>query len=218
MYKKYIKRILDFIFALIGIIITSPILLILYILVLIFMGFPAIFKQERPGKDEKIFKLYKFRTMTNKKDENGKLLPDADRLTKFGKILRKSSLDELPEFFNILFGQMSFIGPRPLLVDYLPFYTKKERHRHDVRPGLTGWAQINGRNLLNWDERFKKDLEYVHNVNLIFDIKIVMLTIKCVLFKENIQMGNDLVLKRLDVERKKKNVIRNKKVKQKIIS
>ena len=218
MYRKYIKRILDFIFALIGIIITSPILLILYILVLIFMGFPAIFKQERPGKDEKIFKLYKFRTMTNKKDKNGNLLPDADRLTKFGKFLRKTSLDELPEFFNILFGQMSFIGPRPLLVDYLPFYTKKERHRHDVRPGLTGWAQINGRNLLNWDERFKKDLEYVHNVNLIFDIKIVMLTIKCVLFKENIQMGNDLVLKRLDVERKKKNVIRNKKVKQKIIS
>lgn len=181
MYKKYIKRILDFIFALIGIIITSPILLILYILVLIFMGFPAIFKQERPGKDEKIFKLYKFRTMTNKKDENGKLLPDADRLTKFGKFLRKTSLDELPEFFNILFGQMSFIGPRPLTVSYLKYYTEEEHHRHDIRPGLTGLAQVNGRNGLQWEERFAYDLEYIKNMSFKNDVKIVVMTIKKVL-------------------------------------
>ena len=181
MYKKYIKRILDFIFALIGIIVTSPILLILYILVIIFMGFPAIFKQERPGKDEKIFKLYKFRTMTNKKDANGKLLPDADRLTKFGKFLRKTSLDELPEFFNILVGQMSFIGPRPLTVSYLKYYTKEEHHRHDVLPGLTGWAQVNGRNGLQWEERFAYDLEYIKNMSFKNDVKIVFMTIKKVL-------------------------------------
>ena len=194
MYKKYIKRILDFIFALIGIIITSPILLILYILVLIFMGFPAIFKQERPGKDEKIFKLYKFRTMTNKKDENGKLLPDADRLTKFGKFLRKSSLDELPEFFNILFGQMSFIGPRPLLVKYLEFYTEEERHRHDVRPGLTGLAQVSGRNLLNWEDRFQKDIEYVNNVNFKNDVKILFKTVLVVFKREGINQENNATM------------------------
>ena len=194
MYKKYIKRILDFIFALIGIIITSPILLILYILVIIFMGFPAIFKQERPGKDEKIFKLYKFRTMTNKKDENGKLLPDADRLTKFGKFLRKSSLDELPEFFNILFGQMSFIGPRPLLVKYLEFYTEEERHRHDVRPGLTGLAQVSGRNLLNWEDRFQKDIEYVNNVNFKNDVKILFKTVLVVFKREGINQENNATM------------------------
>lgn len=181
MYKKYIKRLLDIILSLIGIIALSPLLIILYILVLIFMGFPAIFKQARPGKNEKIFNLYKFRTMTNKKDKNGKLLPDEKRLTKFGKFLRKTSLDELPELFNILFGQMSFIGPRPLLIRYLPYYTEEEHHRHDVTPGLTGLAQIRGRNSLIWEERFKTDLEYVNNITFVNDCKIVFETIKKVI-------------------------------------
>ncbi|MBR4618647.1 MAG: sugar transferase [Bacilli bacterium] len=205
MYKKYIKRLLDILLSLFGIIILSPIYLILYILVLIFMGFPAIFKQPRPGKNEKVFNLYKFRTMTNKKDKDGNLLSDEKRLTKFGKFLRKSSLDELPELFNILFGQMSFIGPRPLLVEYLPYYTKEEHRRHNIRPGLTGWAQVNGRNNLEWDKRFKMDVYYVDNVTFLLDLKIVFLTIKKVLFKEDIAMGNGLKFGRLDVERTKKN-------------
>ena len=186
MYKKYIKRLLDVILALFAIIITSPLLLILYILVFIFIGRPVIFKQPRPGKNEKIFNLYKFRTMTNEKDENGNLLPDEKRLTKFGKFLRKTSLDELPEFINILKGDMSFIGPRPLLVKYLDYYTKEEHHRHDVRPGLTGLAQVNGRNLLGWNDRFKKDIEYINNLSFIMDLKIIFKTIKTVLIKEGI--------------------------------
>ena len=189
MYRNFFKRLFDILLSLIGIIVASPILIILYILVLIFMGYPVIFKQQRPGKNEKIFNLYKFRTMTNKKDKNGKLLPDEKRLTKFGKFLRKSSLDELPELFNILFGQMSFIGPRPLLVEYLDYYTEEEHHRHDIRPGLTGWAQVHGRNLVNWDERFKLDLEYVKKVSFLMDLKIVFLTIKTVLVEKVLQMG-----------------------------
>ena len=177
MYKKYIKRILDIILSLIAIIITLPIFLIVGILILIFIGQPAIFRQKRPGKNEKIFTMYKFRTMTNKKDEDGNLLPDELRLTKLGKFLRKTSLDEIPEFINILKGDMSFVGSRPLLVEYLPYYTEEEHHRHDVRPGLTGWAQANGRNLVNWDERFKLDLEYVNNVSLKMDIKVILKTI-----------------------------------------
>ena len=163
MYQKYIKRLLDIILSLIAIIITLPIFLITGILVLIFLGKPAIFRQKRPGKKEKIFTMYKFRTMSNKKDKDGNLLPDELRLTKLGKFLRKTSLDEIPEFINILKGDMSFVGPRPLLVEYLPYYTEEEHHRHDVRPGLTGLAQISGRNLLNWDDKFRKDLEYVKN-------------------------------------------------------
>ena len=203
MYKKYVKRILDFIISLLAIIILSPLLLVLYILVLIFMGYPAIFKQQRPGKDEKIFNLYKFRTMTNKKDKDGNLLPDKDRLNKFGSMLRSTSLDELPEFFNILFGQMSFIGPRPLLVEYLPYYTKKEHKRHDVRPGLTGLAQVNGRNLLNWDDRFKKDLEYVNNITFKNDVKIVIDTVKTVLKKEGITDNKTVTMTYLWEERSK---------------
>ena len=202
MYKKYVKRILDFIISLLAIIILSPLLLVLYILVLIFMGYPAIFKQQRPGKNEKIFNLYKFRTMTNKKDKDGNLLPDKDRLNKFGSMLRSTSLDELPEFFNILFGQMSFIGPRPLLVKYLPYYTKKEHHRHDIRPGLTGWAQVNGRNLVNWDERFKLDLEYVNNVSLKMDLKVIFKTIKVVLKSEGVSVQ---AVDDLDIARKAKD-------------
>ncbi len=205
MYKKYIKRLLDILISLTLIILLSPLLLILYILVLIFMGFPAIFKQARPGKNEKIFNLYKFRTMTNKKDKDGNLLPDEKRLTKFGKFLRSTSLDELPELFNILFGQMSFIGPRPLLVRYLPYYTKEEHHRHDVTPGLTGWAQVNGRNNLIWDERFKMDLEYVDSISFAKDIKIVLLTIKKVICRSDIVEAGTWDIPDFDIYRREQN-------------
>lgn len=191
MYRKYIKRLLDIILSMLGIIITFPIFLVVGIFVIIFLGRPAIFRQKRPGKDGKIFTLYKFRTMTNKKDKQGNLLPDEQRLTKFGKFLRKTSLDEIPEFFNILKGDMSFIGPRPLLVEYLDYYTEEEMHRHDVRPGLTGLAQVNGRNLLSWEEKFQKDLEYVNNITFINDVKIIFKTVKTVLVREGInQTGN----------------------------
>jgi len=186
MYKKYFKRLLDIILSLTAIIILLPILLILSILVLIFLGKPIFFKQVRIGKNEQKFNMYKFRTMTNKINKKGKLLPDDKRLTRFGKFLRKTSLDELPEFFNILTGKMSFIGPRPLVVSYLPYYTEEERHRHDILPGLTGWAQVNGRNELQWEERFKLDLEYVNNVSLKFDLKIICLTVKKVICANNI--------------------------------
>ena len=205
MYAKYIKRILDFILSLLAIIILSPVMLIIYILVRIKLGKPAIFKQQRPGKNEKIFTLYKFRTMTDKKDESGNLLPDSERLTKFGKTLRSTSLDELPELFNILKGDMAIVGPRPLFIRYLPYYTEEERHRHDVRPGLTGLAQINGRNSTNWTERFKLDLKYAQNVSFINDIKIVLKTIMKVLKKQDILVGQEQILLDLDEERKDDN-------------
>ena len=186
MYKKFFKRFLDIIISLISLIILSPVMLIVAILVRIKLGSPIIFKQERPGKNEKIFKLYKFRSMSDKKDENGNLLPDTKRLTKFGKILRSTSLDELPELVNILKGDMSLIGPRPLAVSYLPYYNEKEKHRHDVRPGLTGLAQINGRNALNWEKRFEYDLEYVNNITFINDLKILFKTFFKVLKRENV--------------------------------
>ena len=191
MYAKYIKRILDFILSLMALIFLMPLMFVIWILVRIKLGRPAIFKQQRPGKNEKIFTLYKFRTMTNKKDEQGNLLPDSQRLTKFGKFLRSTSLDELPELFNILKGDMSIVGPRPLLVKYLPYYTEEERHRHDVRPGLTGLAQINGRNLLEWDDRLKKDIEYIDNLKFVNDVKIVIQTIKCVFMKEDIDIPQE---------------------------
>lgn len=190
MYKKFLKRFLDIILSLILIILLSPILIIISIFVLIFMGWPIIFKQQRPGKNEKIFNLYKFRTMTNEKDSEGNLLPDEYRLNGFGKFLRKTSLDELPELFCILSGKMSFVGPRPLLVKYLPYYTEEEHHRHDVTPGLTGWAQVNGRNLVDWDERFKLDLEYIKNMSFAMDLKIILLTIKIVLTRKGISSQN----------------------------
>lgn len=186
MYKKFFKRFLDIIISLISLIILSPIMLIVAILVRIKLGSPVIFRQERPGKNEKIFKLYKFRSMSDKKDENGKLLPDSERLTKFGKILRSTSLDELPELINILKGDMSLIGPRPLAVTYLPYYNEKEKHRHDVRPGLTGLAQINGRNALDWEKRFEYDLEYVNNITFINDLKILFKTFFKVLKREDV--------------------------------
>lgn len=196
MYEKYIKRLLDIILSLIAIIITFPIFLIVGVLVLIFLGKPAIFRQERPGKDEKIFTLYKFRTMSNKKDKDGNLLPDELRLTKFGKFLRKTSLDEFPEFINILKGDMSFVGPRPLLVQYLEYYTEEERKRHNVRPGLTGLAQVNGRNLLSWEEKFKMDIEYINNVTFINDIKIILKTIKVVFIREGINQNNNVTMEK----------------------
>lgn len=205
MYRKYIKRLLDIVLSLIAIVIILPLFLFIGVLVLIFLGKPAIFRQKRPGKDEKIFTMYKFRTMINKKDKNGNLLPDELRLTKLGKILRKTSLDEIPEFINIFKGDMSFVGPRPLLVEYIPYYTEKEHHRHDVRPGLTGLAQISGRNLLNWESKFSKDLEYVNNITLKNDLKIILKTFYTVLKREGINNQNNTTMISLDSERKKLN-------------
>lgn len=201
MYRKYVKRFLDIILAIIAIVITLPIFLLTGILVLIFLGKPAIFRQKRPGKDEKIFTMYKFRTMTNKKDKDGNLLPDELRLTKFGKFLRKTSLDEIPEFINILKGDMSFVGPRPLLIEYLPYYTKEEHHRHDVRPGLTGLAQVSGRNLLNWNDRFKKDIEYINNITFKNDFQIIFKTIYKVIKREGINDQNSATMTSLASER-----------------
>lgn len=181
MYKKWVKRCLDFLLSLCAIILLSPLLLVLTILVRLKLGSPVIFHQERPGKDEKIFTLCKFRTMTDERDEKGELLPDAVRLTKFGKFLRGTSLDELPELFNILKGDMSIIGPRPLLVSYLPYYSKREKLRHSVRPGLTGLAQVSGRNFIDWDRRMDKDIEYVEHLSFAMDLKVIWLTVKTVL-------------------------------------
>ncbi len=186
MYRKYFKRPLDFIMALVGLIVLSPVMLVIAILVRINLGSPVIFKQPRPGLNEKIFTLYKFRTMTDERDENGELLPDEQRLTPFGKWLRSTSLDELPELWNILKGDMSFVGPRPLLVNYLPYYTSEERLRHSVRPGMTGLAQVNGRNTVQWEKRFALDLDYVRNASLWMDVKIVFKTIDAVLSRRDI--------------------------------
>ncbi|MFQ9632921.1 MAG: sugar transferase [Coprobacillus cateniformis] len=183
-YEKYIKRPLDLICSLIAIIFFSWLYLIIAVLVRIKLGSPVIFTQERPGKDEKIFKLYKFRTMTDAKDEKGNLLPDSVRLTKFGKMLRATSLDELPEAFNIVKGDMSILGPRPLLVQYLPLYSEKQRHRHDVRPGLSGYAQVNGRNSITWTHKFELDCEYVKKITFLGDLKILIQTIEKAFIKQ----------------------------------
>ncbi len=186
LYEKCLKRVFDFVLSLIAIICLSPVMLITAILVRIKLGSPVIFRQERPGKDEKIFAMYKFRTMTDEKDAVGNLLPDEIRLTKFGKILRSTSLDELPELFNIMKGDMSIIGPRPLLVEYLPRYNEEQRHRHDVRPGLSGLAQVNGRNAISWEEKFQYDVEYVRNITFLGDCRIVFQTIKNVIKRDGI--------------------------------
>lgn len=186
LYRKYFKRTLDIIFSLLFIIILSPLLLLITCLVRLKLGSPILFKQQRPGMNETIFTIYKFRTMTNERDSNGELLPDEIRLTKFGKFLRSTSLDELPELFNILKGDMSFVGPRPLSINYLPYYNEIEKQRHSVRPGLTGLAQVNGRNKANWTKRFKYDIEYVKKVSLIIDLSIILKTIYVVFKKENI--------------------------------
>ena len=186
MYKKYIKRILDIVLSLLVIILFSWLYLILAVLVRVKLGSPIIFKQQRPGKDEKVFGMYKFRSMTDEKDENGHLLPDEVRLTSFGKKLRATSLDELPEFFNILKGDMSFIGPRPLLVKYLPYYNERERLRHSVRPGLTGYAQAHGRNAISWEKKFEYDVYYVEHLTFWMDIKVIFDTVKTVLSHDGV--------------------------------
>lgn len=194
MYKHFFKRLIDFILSLIALIVLSPILLIVALLVRTKLGSPVIFKQERPGLNEKIFTLYKFRTMTDAKDEQGNLLPDEIRLTKFGKLLRSTSLDELPELFNILKGDMAIVGPRPLLVRYLPLYNEHQKHRHDVRPGFTGWAQCNGRNAISWEEKFDLDVYYTKHVSLLLDIKIILKTVKVVLFREGISSETSVTM------------------------
>lgn len=176
MYQKYIKRLLDIVISLMALVILSPVLLVVAVLVRVKLGAPVIFHQDRPGYHEKVFKLCKFRSMTDACDADGKLLPDEVRLTKFGKALRATSLDELPELWNILKGDMSLIGPRPLLVRYLPRYNEFQRRRHDVRPGLTGWAQVNGRNAISWDMKFQYDVAYVDQVSFWFDCKILLMT------------------------------------------
>lgn len=191
-YARYIKRPMDFVLSLCAIIVLSPILLVLTVIGAIVMKGNPFFVQERPGKNEKIFKLIKFRTMTCEKDKDGKLLPDEQRLTGYGNFLRHTSLDELPELFNILKGDMAIIGPRPLLPEYLPYYTETERHRHDVRPGLSGLAQINGRNAVTWEEKFSWDLKYVGNITFLGDIKIILLTVKKAFIKvEGVKLNHE---------------------------
>ena len=186
MYAKFFKRLIDFTLSLLALIVLSPVLLILIVLGAIKMKGNPFFTQLRPGKDEKIFKLIKFRSMTCEKDKDGNLLPDDQRLTKYGKILRSTSLDELPELINILKGDMSIVGPRPLLVKYLPYYNEEQRHRHDVRPGLTGYAQVNGRNATSWDVRLALDVEYASNITFLMDVSILLNTVLAVLKREGI--------------------------------
>ena len=203
-YEACIKRPLDFILSLMALIVLSTVLLVTAILVKIKLGSPVIFTQERPGKDEKIFKLYKFRSMTDDRDENGNLLPDDDRLHRFGRTLRSTSLDELPELINIAKGDMAIIGPRPLLVEYLPYYTEEEHHRHDVRPGLSGLAQVNGRNTISWEDKFKYDVEYVSHITFLDDLKIILETVIKTIKRSDIRVGKEHVSGRLDVVRREK--------------
>lgn len=191
MYRKYFKRILDIVCSLGFILCFWWLYIVVSILVKRKLGSPVIFKQQRPGLNGKIFTMYKFRSMTDAKDKDGNLLSDAERLPKFGKLLRATSLDEIPEFLNVLKGDMSLIGPRPLLVEYLERYNDEQKRRHEVRPGITGWAQVNGRNAISWEEKFKYDVEYVDKLNFLLDMKIVFLTIKKIIIKEGIsQEGN----------------------------
>lgn len=193
-YEKFIKRPQDLILSLVALIFLSPLLVIVAMLVRTKLGSPVLFTQARPGLNEKIFKMYKFRTMTDEKDENGELLPDSLRLTKFGKMLRATSLDELPELWNIVRGDMAIVGPRPLLVQYLDLYNEQQKRRHEARPGLSGHAQVNGRNAISWEDKFNLDVEYIDNVNFIGDWKIILKTIKKVFVREGIsQEGQDTV-------------------------
>ena len=209
LYNRIFKRVIDIVCALLAVTVFCWLYAIVALLVRIKLGSPIIFKQARPGKidtetgKETIFNLYKFRTMTDERDEDGNLLPDDVRLTKFGRFLRSTSMDELPEAFNILKGDMSVIGPRPLLVEYLPHYSEEEHHRHDVRPGLSGWAQINGRNAIDsWEQRFHYDLEYVNNVSFLFDITVILMTVVKVLKRSDIQVGSQIKVGRLDDARR----------------
>ena len=194
MYEKFIKRCIDFILSFLAIVILSPVFLIVTVLVRVKLGSPVIFKQERPGKDEKIFCMYKFRTMTDEKDINGNLLSDEMRLTSFGKKLRSTSLDELPELLNILKGDMSIVGPRPLLVRYLPLYNERQKRRHEVRPGFTGLAQVNGRNSITWEEKFEWDVKYVEQISFLGDLKIIFKTVKTVLSHEGINSETSVTM------------------------
>ncbi len=196
---------MDIILSLCAIIVLSPVMLIIALLVRIKLGSPVIFKQERPGLNEKIFTLYKFRTMTDERDENGELLPDGNRLSKFGRWLRSASIDELPELWNILKGEMSIVGPRPLMIRYLPYYTESEKCRHSVRPGLTGLAQISGRNYIDWDKKLSKDVEYVNNITFWGDVKIITKTFGLVMRKKNVAPDTDEADG--DLEELRKNVI-----------
>ena len=199
MYKHFVKRLFDVIISGVAIIILSPLLAVLAVLVRIRLGSPVLFKQARPGKDEKIFRLYKFRTMTDARDASGDLLPDEERLPKFGRRLRATSLDELPELFNIFKGDMSLIGPRPLLVKYLPYYNETERRRHSVSPGLTGYAQVHGRNAISWEQKFEYDIWYVDHISFITDIKIIIDTVKVVFTHDGVKLN---ALEDFDVYRK----------------
>ncbi len=203
-YEQFIKRPLDACLSTGAFVVLSPVLLGTALLVRVNLGSPVLFTQDRPGKDEKIFKLYKFRSMTDARDENGDLLPDDIRLTKFGRLLRSTSLDELPELFNIMKGDMALIGPRPLLVEYLPYYTEEEHHRHDVRPGLSGLAQVHGRNASTWKEKFDWDLKYVDKITFLGDVKIVITTIGKVFKRSDVLVGKQIPAGRLDVARSKK--------------
>ena len=193
-YERYIKRLLDVVLSGMALIVLSPVLLITALLVRTKLGSPVVFCQERPGKNEQIFKLYKFRTMTDERDEHGQLLPDEVRLTKFGRLLRSTSLDELPELWNIFRGDMSIVGPRPLLVKYLPLYNESQKHRHDVTPGLTGWAQVNGRNAISWEEKFELDIWYTKHISLALDVKIVFMTVMKVFRREGISSDSAVTM------------------------
>ena len=201
--KKMIKRILDLCFSFVLLILLSPVILLILFLVKIKYGSPILFKQKRPGLNEKLFEMYKFRTMTDKRDKNGDLLPDEDRITTFGQFLRKTSLDELPGLFNVLKGDMSFVGPRPLLVEYLPLYNEEQRKRHNVKPGITGWAQVNGRNAITWEEKFELDVWYVENWSIWLDIKILLLTLVKVIRREGINQKNQVTMEKFKGENNK---------------
>jgi lipopolysaccharide/colanic/teichoic acid biosynthesis glycosyltransferase len=196
MYKDFLKPIFDFFLALFLLSLFAPILLIIYILSIVFIGHPVLFSQERPGKNGKIFTVYKFRTMTNDRNSSGQLLPDEMRLRGFGKFIRSTSLDELPQLFNVLKGDMSFVGPRPLLVEYLPLYSKEQIRRHDVKPGITGWAQVNGRNAISWPEKFRLDMEYINNLSFSFDMKILFLTAKKVLIRDGVSQSGHVTIEK----------------------
>lgn len=203
-YEKYFKRVLDVFCALVALLVFWWLYIIVAVLVRIKLGSPVLFKQERPGKNEEIFKLYKFRTMTDARDENGNILPDEVRLTKFGRALRATSLDELPEVFNILKGEMSLVGPRPLTVQYLPYYSEEERHRHDVRPGLSGLAQVNGRNFIDWDHRLAFDVQYVKKITFVGDLSIILQTALKFIKKEDIAVDTNKVEPNFAEERRLK--------------
>ncbi len=206
-YEKYLKRPFDFMLGAAALVVLSPVLLVTALLVRVKLGSPILFSQQRPGRDGKLFVLQKFRSMTDSRDENGKLLPDHDRLTAFGSFLRSASIDELPELYNILRGDMSMIGPRPLLPEYLPYYTETEKHRHDVRPGLSGLAQVSGRNRVGWEERLSYDVEYVEKITFLGDLKILLKTVQKVLKPEDVAADSETVETWLNRERSGKGTV-----------